>query len=117
MSDLARKILVVDDDPDLLRLLTIRLKSAGYDVTAVASAEKALAQLSVTRPHLVVTDLRMGGMDGIALFDIIHRTYPTLPVIVLTAHGTIPDAVDATKRGVFGYLTKPFDAQALLTDV
>ena len=117
MSDPARKILVVDDDPDLLRLLTIRLKSAGYDVTAVASAEKALAQLSVTRPHLVVTDLRMGGMDGIALFDVIHRTYPTLPVIVLTAHGTIPDAVDATKRGVFGYLTKPFDAQTLLTEV
>ena len=117
MSDPARKILVVDDDPDLLRLLTIRLKSAGYDVTAVASAEKALAQLNVTRPHLVVTDLRMGGMDGIALFDVIHRTYPTLPVIVLTAHGTIPDAVDATKRGVFGYLTKPFDAQALLTEV
>ena len=117
MSDPARKILVVDDDPDLLRLLTIRLKSAGYDVTAVASAEKALAQLSVTRPHLVVTDLRMGGMDGIALFDVIHRTYQTLPVIVLTAHGTIPDAVDATKRGVFGYLTKPFDAQALLMEV
>ncbi len=117
MSDPARKILVVDDDPDLLRLLTIRLKSAGYDVTAVPSAEKALAQLSVTRPHLVVTDLRMGGMDGIALFDVVHRTYPTLPVIVLTAHGTIPDAVDATKRGVFGYLTKPFDAQALLTEV
>ena len=117
MSDPARKILAVDDDPDLLRLLTIRLKSAGYDVTAAASAEKALAQLSVARPHLVVTDLRMGGMDGMALFDVIHRTYPTLPVIILTAHGTIPDAVDATKRGVFGYLTKPFDAQALLAEV
>lgn len=117
MSDPARKILAVDDDPDLLRLLTIRLKSAGYDVTAVASAEKALAQLGVARPHLVVTDLRMGGMDGMALFDVIHRTYPTLPVIILTAHGTIPDAVDATKRGVFGYLTKPFDAQALLAEV
>ncbi|HEV2008717.1 MAG TPA: sigma 54-interacting transcriptional regulator [Burkholderiales bacterium] len=117
MSDPARKILAVDDDPDLLRLLTIRLKSAGYDVTAAASAEKALAQLGVARPHLVVTDLRMGGMDGMALFDVIHRTYPTLPVIILTAHGTIPDAVDATKRGVFGYLTKPFDAQALLAEV
>ena len=117
MSDPARKILAVDDDPELLRLLTIRLKSAGYDVTAVASAEKALAQLGVARPHLVVTDLRMGGMDGMALFDVIHRTYPTLPVIILTAHGTIPDAVDATKRGVFGYLTKPFDAQALLAEV
>ncbi len=117
MSEQSRKILAVDDDPDLLRLLTIRLKSAGYDVTAVESAEKALAQLSVARPHLVVTDLRMSGMDGMALFDAIHNTHSTLPVIVLTAHGTIPDAVAATKRGVFGYLTKPFDAQALLAEV
>jgi len=117
MSETALKILAVDDDPDLLRLLTIRLKSAGYDVTAVESAEKALAQLSVARPHLVVTDLRMSGMDGMALFDAIHQTQPTLPVIILTAHGTIPDAVAATKRGVFGYLTKPFNAQALLKEV
>ncbi len=117
MSGRAGKILAVDDDPDLLRLMTIRLKSAGYDVTAAPSAEGALAQLSVSRPDLVVTDLRMGGMDGMALFDAIHQTQPTLPVIILTAHGTIPDAVAATKRGVFGYLTKPFDAQTLLSEV
>lgn len=117
MSDPARKILAVDDDPGLLRLLTIRLKAAGYDVTAVDSAEKALAQLSVTRPDVVMTDLKMSGMDGMALFDAIHQAHPTLPVIILTAHGTIPDAVAATKRGVFGYLTKPFDAQALLAEV
>src|SRR5450830_1738584 len=117
MSETARRILAVDDDPDLLRLLTIRFKSAGYDVTAVESAEKALAQLSVARPDLVVTDLRMSGMDGTALFDAIHNTHSMLPVIILTAHGTIPDAVAATKRGVFGYLTKPFDAQALLAEV
>src|SRR6185369_3187629 len=65
----------------------------------------------------VVTDLRMSGMDGMALFDAIHQTQPTLPVIILTAHGTIPDAVAATQRGVFGYLTKPFDSQALLDEV
>ncbi len=117
MSESARKILAVDDDPDLLRLLTIRLKSAGYDVTAAQSAEQALAQLSVARPDLVVTDLRMSGMDGMALFEAIHQTQPTLPVIILTAHGTIPDAVAATKRGVFGYLTKPFDGQSLLEEV
>jgi two-component system response regulator GlrR len=117
MSDPARKILAVDDDPDLLRLLAIRLNSAGYEVIAVDSAEKALAQLSVARPELVVTDLRMSGMDGMTLFDAIHQTQPTLPVIILTAHGTIPDAVAATKRGVFGYLTKPFDSQALLDEV
>ena len=85
MSGQTRKILAVDDDPDLLRLLTIRLKSAGYEVAAVESAEQALARLSVERPHLVVTDLRMSGMDGMALFDAIHNTHPTLPVIVLTA--------------------------------
>ncbi|MGW8183741.1 MAG: sigma-54-dependent transcriptional regulator, partial [Burkholderiales bacterium] len=110
-------ILVVDDDPDLLRLMQIRLDSAGYNVTTAESAERALAQMSIARPQVVVTDLRMGGMDGIALFEAIHAHNPTLPVIVLTAHGTIPDAVAAVKRGVFGYLTKPFDAKALLTEI
>ncbi len=110
-------ILVVDDDPDLLRLMQIRLTAAGYAVTTADSAERALAQASVTRPRLLVTDLRMGGMDGMALFEAIRAENPTLPVIILTAHGTIPDAVAAVNRGVFGYLTKPFDAKALLTEV
>ena len=110
-------ILVVDDDPDLLRLMQIRLTAAGYAVTTADSAERALAQASVTRPRLLVTDLRMGGMDGMALFEAIRAENPTLPVIILTAHGTIPDAVAAVNRGVFGYLTKPFDAKALLVEV
>jgi two-component system response regulator GlrR len=110
-------ILVVDDDPDLLRLMQIRLTAAGYAVTTADSGERALAQASVARPQLVVTDLRMGGMDGMALYEAIQAHNPTLPVIVLTAHGTIPDAVAAVKRGVFGYLTKPFDAKALLTEI
>ena len=110
-------ILVVDDDPDLLRLMQIRLTAAGYAVTTAESAERALAQASVARPQLLVTDLRMGGMDGMALYEAIHVHNPTLPVIVLTAHGTIPDAVAAVKLGVFGYLTKPFDARALLTEI
>ena len=110
-------ILVVDDDPDLLRLMQIRLTAAGYTVTTAESAERALAQVSVTRPRLVVTDLRMGGMDGMALFEAVRAEHPTLPVIILTAHGTIPDAVSAVQRGVFGYLTKPFDPKALLTEV
>jgi two-component system response regulator GlrR len=110
-------ILVVDDDPDLLRLMQIRLTAAGYAVTTAESGERALAQASVARPQLLVTDLRMGGMDGMALYDSIHAQNPTLPVIILTAHGTIPDAVAAVKRGVFGYLTKPFEAKALLTEI
>jgi two-component system, NtrC family, response regulator GlrR len=113
----AARILLVDDDPDLLRLLALRLKTAGYDVTAVESGEQALANLAVVRPQLVITDVRMGGMDGLALCDAVHKEHPTLPVIILTAHGTIPDAVEATRRGVFGYLTKPYEAKALLDQV
>ncbi len=73
--------------------------------------------IAMKLPNLVLTDLQMGGMDGLDLFDAIHRDYPSLPVIILTAHGTIPDAVTATKRGVFGFLTKPFEARALLAEV
>jgi two-component system response regulator GlrR len=113
----AGRVLLVDDDPDLLRLLSLRLKSAGHEVTAVDSGEKALASIAVSRPQVVITDVQMSGMDGLALFDAVHRSHPTLPVIILTAHGTIPDAVDATRRGVFGYLTKPYEAQALLEQV
>ncbi|MCW5626713.1 MAG: sigma 54-interacting transcriptional regulator, partial [Burkholderiales bacterium] len=113
----AARVLIVDDDPDLLRLVSIRLQSAGFDVTTADSGERALALLSARMPQVVVTDLRMGGMDGMALFDQVHRANPVLPVIVLTAHGTIPDAVAATQRGVFGYLTKPFDGRDLVSQV
>ncbi len=108
------KILLVDDDAELLRLLSIRLRSADYEVKAVADGKQALGCLPAFQPQLVITDLRMQGMDGMSLFDRIHEQHPTLPVIILTAHGTIPDAVEATKRGVFGYLTKPFDSKVLL---
>jgi two-component system response regulator GlrR len=110
-------ILVVEDDPDLLRLMQIRLSAAGYAVTTAESAERALAQLAVARPRVVVTDLRMSGMDGMALFQAIQQQNAALPVIILTAHGTIPDAVAAVKSGLFGYLTKPFEAKALLTEI
>ncbi|MDP2399303.1 MAG: sigma 54-interacting transcriptional regulator [Burkholderiales bacterium] len=113
----AARILVVDDDPGLLRLMQLRLEAAGYGVTVADSGERALAQLAVSRPGVVVTDLQMGGMDGIALFEAIRAENPALPVIILTAHGTIPDAVAAVKGGVFGYLTKPFDAKALLDEI
>jgi len=111
------KILLVDDDPGLLRLLSIRLKSTGYVVDAVDSANKALVRLPTFQPHVVITDLRMDGMDGMSLFEFIHERYPALPVIILTAHGTIPDAVQATRQGVFSYLTKPFDSKVLLDSV
>lgn len=112
-----RRILLVDDDPDLLQLLTWRLRAAGHHVTAVASGHDALSHIAVCPPHLVITDLRMAGMDGLELFNRIHDRYPSLPVIVLTAHGTIPEAVDAISRGAFSFLTKPFDGQELLACV
>lgn len=112
-----RRILVVDDDTDLLQLLSMRLASAGYDVETADSAEAAINRIDISRPHLVITDMRMQGMDGMALFEHIHKKFPTLPVIMLTAHGTIPDAVNATQRGLFGYLTKPFDGKVLLGHV
>jgi len=101
MSGENPKVLLVDDDRDLLQLVGMRLTAAGYAVTAVQSGEAALSALSVSRPQVVVTDLRMAGMDGMALFDAIHRDSPSLPVVILTAHGTIPEAVMATRRGVF----------------
>ncbi|MBI2309220.1 MAG: sigma 54-interacting transcriptional regulator [Rhodocyclales bacterium] len=110
-------VLVVDDDADLLRLLSMRLRANGYRVTAVDSAEAALARVAIERPDLVLSDVRLPGRDGLALFDELRQRHPALPVILLTAHGTIPDAVAATARGVFGYLTKPFDSQALLEKI
>jgi two-component system response regulator GlrR len=117
MSREPSKVLLVDDDKDLLQLIAMRLTASGYAVTAVESGEAALAALSVSRPQVVVTDLRMQGMDGMALFDAIHRDSPSLPVVILTAHGTIPEAVTATRRGVFSFLTKPFEPKVLLDTV
>ncbi len=111
------KLLVVDDDPDMLRLLSMRLASSNYQVTAVTSAESALTQLEIEHPQLVLSDVRLPGRDGLALFDEIRKQHPTLPVILLTAHGTIPDAVEATARGVFTYLTKPYDGRELLDKI
>ncbi|HMM70832.1 MAG TPA: sigma 54-interacting transcriptional regulator [Rhodocyclaceae bacterium] len=117
MSGAKPRLLLVDDDAALLRLMTMRLEAAGYAVTAVDSGERALAELAAARPQLVITDMRMPGMNGAALFDAIQRDFPSLPVIVLTAHGTIPDAVDATRHGVFSYLTKPYEAGFLLAEI
>ncbi|HMM47743.1 MAG TPA: sigma 54-interacting transcriptional regulator [Thiobacillaceae bacterium] len=107
-------ILLVDDDAALRELITLRLEANGFAVEAVDSGEAALAQLAVARPDAVLTDMQMDGMDGMALFRAIHARDPALPVIVLTAHGTIPDAVAATQQGLFGYLTKPYDPPTLI---
>lgn len=116
-TDLKGKILLVDDDPGLLRLLSIRLRAEGYEVEAVESAELALAVLHRFRPDLVISDLRMDKMDGIGLLKELQTRTPGLRVLIITAHGTIPDAVVATQSGAFGFLTKPIDKDELMSTV
>lgn len=111
------RILVVDDDPGLLRLLTIRLRSQKYEVEPAENAAKALAAVARFRPDLVITDLRMPEMDGISLLKELQRRWPGLNIILLTAHGTIPDAVKATQAGAFAFLTKPVEKEQLLEEV
>ncbi|WP_026970554.1 sigma-54-dependent transcriptional regulator [Aliagarivorans marinus] len=111
----SHRILVVDDDPSLLRLISMRLQANGYQVVAAESAKQALAELESQSCQLVISDVRMPQMDGMDLFGQLKRLYPGLPVILLTAHGSIPDAVEATQQGVFAYLTKPYEAEQLLT--
>ncbi|MEG3109752.1 MULTISPECIES: two-component system response regulator GlrR [unclassified Pantoea] len=107
------RLLLVDDDPSLLKLLGMRLSSEGYQVTTAASGPEALRLLQKEKIELVISDLRMDEMDGLALFGEIQKRHTGLPVIILTAHGSIPDAVSATQQGVFSFLTKPVDRDAL----
>ena len=107
-------ILVVDDDQGLLKLMQVRLEAAGYQVGLAESGTEALALMGEGLPDLAITDLKMDDMDGIALLEKQRQICPDLPVIMLTAHGTIASAVEATKKGAYDYLTKPFDAKDLL---
>ena len=111
------RIVLVDDDPGLLRLLTIRLRSEGFEVAACESASQALTSVPRFQPDVLLTDLRMKDKDGIALLKELQGRYPALPVILLTAHGTIPDAVTATKSGAFAFLTKPVERDQLLEQI
>ena len=107
------KLLLVDDDKSLLRLLTIRLEGEGYEVTAVEDGQSALRKLQNDNYDVVLSDLRMPGLDGLSLFEEIMGIRKDIPVILMTAHGTIADAVAATQRGVFGFLPKPVDHDEL----
>ncbi|WP_394192373.1 sigma 54-interacting transcriptional regulator [Pseudoalteromonas atlantica] len=107
------RVLLVDDDASLLKLLSIRIESKGYQVT---TCESGMAALQLLKSHVfdaVITDLRMDEMDGMALYRQLQSRYPALPVIMMTAHGSIPDAVEATKQGIFAFITKPVDKDEL----
>ncbi|WP_020406810.1 sigma 54-interacting transcriptional regulator [Hahella ganghwensis] len=106
-------ILVVDDDSGLLQLMSMRLKALGYQSRQVGSGEEALVEIRRRPPAVVISDLRMEEMDGLGLLDQIQKQHPGLPVIMLTAHGSIKDAVVATQKGAFAFLTKPVDREEL----
>ena len=106
-------LLLVDDDPGLLKLLGMRLTREGYSVVTAESGQEGLRVLNRVKVDLVISDLRMDEMDGMQLFTEIQKVQPGMPVIILTAHGSIPDAVAATQQGVFSFLTKPVDKDAL----
>ena len=110
----ATRILLVDDDDNLRWVTQTQLEEAGYAVTTAADGETALDAIDRERPELVVTDLKMPGMSGMELLDRIRSDDPDLPVIIMTAFGTIQNAVQAVKGGAYDYLTKPIDSEDLL---
>jgi len=117
MSARSGNILLVDDDPSLRRLLALRIEGAGHTVETADSGAMALRALDEFAADCVITDLRMNGMDGIDLLERLTEKRPSLPVILITAHGTIPEAVAATQRGALDFLSKPVDKDILLERV
>lgn len=108
------RILIADDDPGLRRVMQIQLEEAGYAVTTAADGQQALAALEECKPALVITDLKMPGMDGLELLKKLRSSQPDLTVIIITAFGSIQTAVQAMKAGAYDYLTKPIDYENLL---
>lgn len=107
------RILVVDDDSSLRWVLKTQLEEMGYAVDTAASGAEALETMDKRPPALVLTDLKMPGMSGMELLEHIRRDYPEIPVLIITAFGTIQSAVEAMRRGVYDYLTKPIDYDEL----
>jgi len=104
-----KQVLIVDDEPNLRKILAAQLSRDGYDVMTAEDGEQGLAMLREHHIDLVVTDLKMPKVDGMELLREALRLDPDLPVVMITAHGTVDTAVEALKIGAFDYLTKPFD--------
>ena len=117
MRDRKEKILVVDDDRNILQVIRMRLESGGYYVASVTGPKLALKLTEKEPFDLALIDLKLNGQDGIQLMESIHQINPHIPVIILTAHGTIKSAVNAMKKGAYSYLTKPFDGHELLQQI
>jgi len=111
------KILVIDDDRNLLEIIEMRLESSGYAVTTSLVEEEALRIGAGQSFDLAIVDLQLAKQDGISLMEELHLMQPDMPVIILTAHGSIESAVEAMRRGAYTYLTKPFDHRELILHI
>ncbi|NDD65456.1 MAG: sigma-54-dependent Fis family transcriptional regulator, partial [Acidobacteria bacterium] len=116
---MTERILIAEDDPDLRDLLQDELEDAGYDTAICVNGHKALEQIEKSNEQvdLLLTDIRMPGLGGDELLSRVRVTRPEVPVIVITAFGSVEQAVDLVKAGAFQYLTKPFDTGDLLRTV
>ncbi|HOO90470.1 MAG TPA: response regulator, partial [Syntrophales bacterium] len=113
----AKNILVVDDDNNLLELIKMRLESASYAVDTALDEDDALEKAKNQIFHISIVDLQLERTNGIDLMEKLHLINPDMPVIILTAHGSIESAVTAIQKGAYSYLTKPFDAPELLLQI
>jgi two-component system response regulator GlrR len=113
----SKKIFVVDDDSNFLKLIRIRLELAGYEVVTALNEDEAIAIAKEKIFALSIVDLKLVKRDGIALMQEMHSINPYMPIIILTAHGSIESAVEATKKGAFNFLNKPFDPDQLLSQI
>ena len=105
------RILVVDDDRNIRRMLAASLEGAGHRVTEAESAERALEVLVPSEAEIVISDVRMAGLGGFKLLQSIKQQNPAVQVVMMTAYGSIPDAVEAMRFGAYDYLPKPFSAE------
>jgi two-component system response regulator HydG len=116
-AEMSTRVLIVDDDLEMREALGMVLSGEGQTCDLVANARAALEVIAGQAFDVVISDVRMAGMNGLELLDQVKTTQPSLPFILITAVGAVPDAVDAMKRGAFDYVTKPFDAAELRTMV
>ena len=111
------KILVLDDEKNLLKVIKMRLEANGYQVATALQAETAIEIAKNDEIDLALVDLKLAGKNGIEVMEELHQINPEMPIIILTAYGTIKSAVEAMKRGAYSYLTKPFDYRDLLLQI
>jgi len=114
---MSTRILVADDEQNIRRVLSATLQKEGYDVLTVHDGEEAIARLGDGTINVVVTDLKMPKVDGLQVLQYVQGNQPHVPVIVITAHGTVDNAVQALKSGAFDYITKPFEKTDLIATI